>query len=205
MKKKPNGFVFVETIVVISIVAVALIMVYRAFSTAVLEEKKRLSFDNPIYLYRTYYVKEFLMNNGLQYYIDALNKPVLNASGVPKVPTEYPQYMQISCLVGIDTSSEPFCNILLNLGENSVLGINKVYVLNKSGKNTTALLDSAAAKDFPREARDYLKAILNETDNSGANISANYYLLLIEFKENCVSVSNTSLKKCDYYYASVRV
>ncbi len=60
-----RGFVFVETIVVISVVSIALISLFTLFYSVYNEEQKRLSFDNVEDLYATYFVKKYLEENNI--------------------------------------------------------------------------------------------------------------------------------------------
>lgn len=70
MKKNKKGFVLAETIFVIGVLTVSLVMIYFAFSTVINNQKKRYYFNNPIYLYRTYYILNFLNDLGIKPYLD---------------------------------------------------------------------------------------------------------------------------------------
>lgn len=80
-----KGFVFVETIVVISVVSIALISLFTLFYSVYNEEQKRLSFDNVEDLYATYFVKKYLEENNINrcfinYNSDDLFKEIENGS-----------------------------------------------------------------------------------------------------------------------------
>ena len=66
MKK---GFIFVETMVCIAFLSTVLLSVYASFTTVLDNAKTRLLYDDPIYLYRTYYILNYLEENGLTEYI----------------------------------------------------------------------------------------------------------------------------------------
>lgn len=70
MKKNNKGFVFVETIIVISFLATSLIIIYKSFNNLLTNEKKRLYYDDPVYLYRTYYVLDFLESHNITTFIE---------------------------------------------------------------------------------------------------------------------------------------
>jgi hypothetical protein len=67
---KNKGFVFVETIVVIVILSLGLVMVYQSFVNVLSNNKRRASYNDISYIYRTYYIEDFLTNLNLEDYID---------------------------------------------------------------------------------------------------------------------------------------
>lgn len=69
MKKK--GFVFIETIVVIVVLTIGMIVVYSSFSSVLNNGKRRTTYDDVAYIYRTYYIQEFLSSLDLEKYIDS--------------------------------------------------------------------------------------------------------------------------------------
>lgn len=70
MKKNNKGFVFVETIIVIAFLATSLIIIYKSFNNLLTNEKKRLYYDDPLYLYRTYYMLDFLESHNITAFIE---------------------------------------------------------------------------------------------------------------------------------------
>lgn len=70
MNNKGKGFVFVETIVVIVVLTVGLVMVYSSFSAVASNDKRRATFDDVAYIYRTYYIENFLLSLNIDDYID---------------------------------------------------------------------------------------------------------------------------------------
>ena len=66
------GFVLVETIFVIAVLATSLVLIYSAFSNVVGNQKSRLYYDHTTYIYRTYYILDFLSNQGLKTYADSV-------------------------------------------------------------------------------------------------------------------------------------
>jgi Tfp pilus assembly protein PilE len=65
-----KGFVFVETIIVITVLSVALITIYSSFSTVLSNEKKRSAYDDTAYIYETYYIEDYLVSLNLKQYVD---------------------------------------------------------------------------------------------------------------------------------------
>ena len=70
---KNKGFVFVETIVVIVILTIGLVMVYASFSSVLTNDKRRATFNDVAYIYRTYYIEDFItsldIENWVKYYL----------------------------------------------------------------------------------------------------------------------------------------
>ncbi len=58
--KNNKGFVFIETIVVIVVLTIGLITIYLSFSTLLANEKRRNTYNNINYIYRTYYFEDYL-------------------------------------------------------------------------------------------------------------------------------------------------
>lgn len=67
MNKK--GFMFVETIMVMTILTTSLITIYITFSRVLINEKRRAMFDDTSYLYRTYLLEDYLVSLNLNNYI----------------------------------------------------------------------------------------------------------------------------------------
>ena len=78
MDKK--GFIFIETIVTIVVLAVSLLYVYSGFNNILNKEKKRIHYDDVAYIYRTYYVKNFFAKheiNDVLKKLDQNNQPMI--------------------------------------------------------------------------------------------------------------------------------
>ena len=67
---KNKGFVFVETIVVIVVLSLGLVMVYQSFSNVLSNNKRRASYNDIAYIYRTYYIEDFISSLNIEGYID---------------------------------------------------------------------------------------------------------------------------------------
>lgn len=61
--KNKKGFVFVETIVVCSVLSVSLVMIYAAFVSLIQNQKQRIRYDQLVYNYRVYNVAKVLYTN----------------------------------------------------------------------------------------------------------------------------------------------
>ena len=54
--RKSNGFVFMETIVVVSVLSVTLLSLYSSFSFLIKKSRERETYDTTAYIYKTYLV-----------------------------------------------------------------------------------------------------------------------------------------------------
>jgi prepilin-type N-terminal cleavage/methylation domain-containing protein len=57
-----KGFTLIETIIAVVILSGALILLYTSFTKLLQSEKKRIEYDDVAFIYRTYYVKNYLKN-----------------------------------------------------------------------------------------------------------------------------------------------
>ncbi len=53
---KKNGFVFVETMITVVILATALLTLYSLFNNIMIREKRKAYYDDPLYVYRANYL-----------------------------------------------------------------------------------------------------------------------------------------------------
>jgi Tfp pilus assembly protein PilE len=90
---KKKGFALIESIFMIVFLSVALILVYKAFSVSFQDERKRVYYDNTEDIYETYFVKQYLEENGLLTYLsgaDFTNGYVeITCSTITSVNSEY--------------------------------------------------------------------------------------------------------------------
>ena len=76
MKLKNKGFVMIETIVVITVLAVGLITLYASYSLILSRISVKNRYDNTAYVYKTYFVLDYLKK------INETNAACYKASGV---------------------------------------------------------------------------------------------------------------------------
>lgn len=66
---KKNGFVFVETIIVVVVLTVGMIMIYSSFSSVLNNSKRRATYDDVAYIYRTYYIQDYISSLDIEEYV----------------------------------------------------------------------------------------------------------------------------------------
>ena len=60
-----RGFVLLETLIVISLVSIALVSLYGTFNSVITNNKKNVLYDDVANIYKVYYLKEYLDFNSL--------------------------------------------------------------------------------------------------------------------------------------------
>lgn len=71
--KRKKGFIFIETLVVVAILTLSLVLTYASFNSAISQELIRIHYNDSAYMYRTYYLSQFLRNFRLDLVANNLN------------------------------------------------------------------------------------------------------------------------------------
>ncbi len=198
MNKK--GFIFIETIVTVVVLAASLLMLYNSFSSSIENEKDRLNYDDIAYVYKANQVRKFLYGNTN---INNLKKYALNNTYMITIGSGY--------IGGFNVNDIMFTNeqiakemqytlemIVSNMNINQMLLVNTDYFLNCFEENELCQKSTANISDG---LKAYLKSINNKTGD---------YYLVIEFSEKN---ENNKMVKCfpsmDYncqsYYAYLEI
>lgn len=111
--RKQNGFVFMETIVVVSVLTITLLILFTSYSTILRKAKERNTYDTIDTVYKTYYVKDALeAKTTLKNYFNGSECKVVYSGGTAKV---------------CDLSSNTYSGILVQLKK--TLEIEKVLYI----------------------------------------------------------------------------
>ncbi len=149
---KKNGFVFLETIVVISVLSITLLLLFSSYSFMLRKSRERDTFDNIDLIYKTYYIKDILDNykasraandprSSIKFYIDK------NSLECKKM-SSYNSYV-------CDLSSDSYSGALLSA--KAAFEADKIYLLNpnellkSSNKNNWLALFDATTIDYINE------------------------------------------------------
>lgn len=191
MKK---GFVFIETIVTVVILCSALIYLYSSYSNIINNEEERVYYDDTAYIYRTYYIREFLLNNST---IEKVKNTAFNNIYVNQLSHEY------EGLFTSDIDKTNFGSIF------SYYNVSHIYLVSQKmindcegpGIDTDKIcIDSYEFLSY--NARNYVKSL---------NTLTHDYILVIEYAEktnetgaitSCVWGTDTN---CHSYFASLGV
>lgn len=64
-----RGFALLETIIVITFVAISLLLLYGTFTSLINTKEENIRYDDVASIYEMYYLKEYLLLNGLEDYM----------------------------------------------------------------------------------------------------------------------------------------
>ena len=195
--KKKKGFMFVETIMVMTILTTTLLSIYITFSRVLLNEKRRAMFDDTSYLYRTYLIEDYLASLDISKYIkntlvDANRKIVkLNAKDGSLYNTT-----DLSDEHSLERSKELFSEKVLQTesGQN-ILSISNIYItyynvndlkacINKSGRMTCN--GNASMEDLNNISN--INAYLYIRSLSG---TGDGYRLIVEYQDDYIDYTKS--------------
>ena len=190
MKK---GFIFVETMVVIAFLGTVLLTVYSSFITVIDNAKTRLYYDDPVYVYRTYYLLSFLEENGLTDYIKAkFSTGTTGGSGTTYI-AEFGCDGSQSVLVGENeaTSEANFCAKVLDKWD-----INHIFIMPYKIDNLINCINNEnldyyctknrALQNLSVSAVNYLYTLDGYTGTDNETNLTTHFRIVVEFqkKEN---------------------
>ena len=223
---KKNGFVFIETIVVTTVLTVSLIFIYITFSNVLNNEKRRVTFNDTGYMFKTYYLEDFIMSleidNYLEHYFSGENAVVIRQFSCLD-----DAYLYKTSSNDTDTNTtiqeeykykKEFCEKLLIPG---TLGAKYVFIskynLNKVKECTTESGKLNPSNNCEKEGIqislsnidssfiNYLRTLSSSDDDEYNNV----YRLIVEFEEKEIDKGNDPIAKsktkgkCLYDYTDV--
>ena len=176
--KKRNGFVFMETIVVVSVLSITLLILFSSYSYILRKSKERDTFDTTEMIYKTYYVKSVIDDfkestsscsgtdfastcYGIEYYINQNN----TSSG--KECRKMGTYNSYVC----DLSNDSYSGYLVQVKQ--AFEVDKIYYV-----NPRELFNSKKKKDwlnqFDATTIDYINQLGSAVDRK---------VLIIKYKK----------------------
>ena len=108
--KNKKGFVFVETIVVCSVLAISLVTIYASFALLINEQKKRNKYDQAVYNYRLYYIVKDLHTAGVLDNCTDSDYTLLNTSLEDIFNLESLHYIKASNVANISFDNNNYLN-----------------------------------------------------------------------------------------------
>ncbi len=185
MNKK--GFVFVETIIVIAVIMTILIMLYGSFISILNQERRDMTFDDVTYVYRTFYIEDFLVSLNLEQYIkDHLETP--NSAGkMPLLATFTCHDDSLYNLRDENGNNNPseedkknFCEALTDGGR---LEVENIYITRYDVSDLTSCMntDNSIRCASNEELRNLTPGAVNYFRTLSGN-EENAYRLIIEYK-----------------------
>lgn len=185
---KKNGFVFMETIIVIAILSITLVLLFSSYSYILRKSRQRNTFDTTETIYKTYFVKKAMDNykiaaggtgNSVEYYMQH------NLSSGECRKLTYGSDISFTC----DLSSPSYSGYLAQLKR--AFEIDKIYYLNPN-KVTNSASSTEWLNKFDATTIDYIREI---------GPGSNYYILIVKFKKTYNSLDGTY----EVFHASMEV
>lgn len=200
--KKKKGFVFVETLVVTAILTISLLASYSTYSALIIKEKGRISYNDSVYLYRTYYLEKFLKNFNLYTIRDYINDEIsINGEEIKRA------YSKVGC------SGELFppeashnlatCEALIN-----DLNVENLYLTYKdlgylqNCENWEG--ECAVFASLDEGMAEYLKTI-GGSSKTALESSQSGYRIIAEYKEKKDGTNCDAEEECQTFYSTVSI
>ena len=230
---KDKGFIFVETIIVTTVLTVALLSIYSSFINILTNERRRATFDDTSYIYRTYYIEDFLVSLNLNQYIDKYladgSRKIVefNCSDMSLYNTTKTDVNNNTIITDDnEVAKEKFCETIINAGK---LNVKHLYLTKydvSDLKKCTTSNGKMNCSDSSLEALNGVSAnfIYYLRTLSSATADADKYRLIAEYEETdldnsvvksptdgkCLSDYKLSDNKCvkvvtKDYYSNVKV
>ena len=176
MKKNKKGFILAETIFVIATLTTSLIISYYAFTTVINNQKKRYNYNDAAYIYRTYYILDFLNSRGLNSYMDYY----LNDKLIYTDPCSDTDFFPSQGIYP-DSAEEMLCDTIIN---DAVYNVNNLYV---TAFNVNPILDcyedssGVGCERVPKLSMQLVSYLKTEKGNTADGSSK--YRIIIEYKK----------------------
>ena len=205
MNNKGNGFIFIETIIVIVLLSVGLVMVYSSFSAVLSNDKRRASFNDVAFVYRTYYIENYLLTLNIDDYIDEFllknNNEIVEFSCYPPLLYKIDNQSDLNSesMSDANTAKLAYCTKLMN-----ELNVNKIYITKYNintlkhcttrqgklveGSNCNQAIGNAATS-LNSNTIYYIRT-LNGNDMEGRQD----YRIIVEYKDEFIDADETITK-----------
>lgn len=190
MKK---GFVFIETIITVVILSTSLIYLYGSYSSIINNEEARVYYDDPSYIYKTSYIRDFLLD-----YSDIEMVKATASDNLYSVDIS-PNY---DGLFDSDSRND-FAYIWSNFNVYQMLIISQDLISECNGSDNDSDICKRTYDNLSYNMRNYIRS-LNDTSQD--------YFLIVEYSEkidnqtgkirSCVLGRDTY---CHSYYASLGI
>lgn len=206
MKRNNKGFIFVETIMVITIMIISLVMIYTSFSKLLINEKRRASYNDTSYIYRTYYIENFLVSLNLDDYI---KRHLIDSQ---TVIYEFKCDNTLFNLINEDGSENTnefnkriACEKITNT---NFYNVNRIYITKYDVSDLKKCMTETGKKNCNKETKDALSSMNNSAIQYIKNLSGKNgkYRIIIEYLETKYESSNVTAQnnKCPLGYEFIQ-
>lgn len=186
---KKNGFAFVEIIITVVVLCTSLLILYSTYSAILSDENTRLYYDDPAFIYKTNYVKDFLKEYTK---IEDIKRTFFEQSYVITIGTG------IDALFKDSSSKEPLEIIVENFKINQM-------VLVKSEMFDNCI--DSENNDMCKKSLENLNYNLQKYINTLNDTSYDFYLVVVySLKDTSNEACDLGMeKRCKNYYASLPI
>lgn len=169
--RKKNGFVFMETIVVISVLSITLMLLFGSYSYILRKSRSKNTFDTTETVYKTYYVKQVIDNykrehNRTGNSVEVYANDHLAPSGECTKQTYSSGYSFIC-----DLSSDSYNGYLEQVKK--AFEVDKIYLLNPK-QIVNSVNENEWLNKFDATTIDYVRSISASFDK---------YILVVKYKK----------------------
>ena len=170
--RKKNGFVFMETIVVISVLSITLMLLFGSYSYILRKSRSKNTFDTSETVYKTYYVRSLIENykkehNRTGNSVEVYANDHLNQKGECTKQT-YGSYYSFIC----DLSNDNYNGYLKQI--KIAFEVDKFYYLNPKQIVNNAK-ENEWLNRFDATTIDYIRSISASFDK---------YILIVKYKKH---------------------
>lgn len=193
---KKSGFVFVETVIVIVILTVGMIIIYSSFSSVLNSSKRRITYDDVVYIYRTYYIQDFISSLNMEEYV---SRNINDDNKIVKFNCENNDYLfkidSNSPSEGMPVSEEVKKSFCANL--NSYFDISAIYITKYNVSDLKRC--TTASGSISSNCSSSIKSSLNDLSVgtiyylrtlTGTDDDLDSYRLIIVYNDRQIEVDN---------------
>lgn len=164
---KKNGFVFMETIVVMSVLSITLLMLFASYSYILKKSREKNTFDTTESIYKTYYIKNVIDNYKAQHSGTGLSILYYVNNNPECTRKNFGSQYSYTC----DLSSDDYSGYLNQIKR--AFEVDKIYYLNpnKIVKSTEA---NTWLNTFDATTIDYIRDIGDSVDQ---------YIFVVKYKK----------------------
>ena len=191
MKK---GFVFIETIITVVVLSASLIYLYSSYSSIINNEEARVYYDDTAYIYKTSYIRDYLLNNTN---IETVKSTAFENTYATNIGPNY------SGLFSDEGKRADFESLWNSFNVYQMLLISKDLISECDGSSKDTDICKNSYNNLSYNLRSYIRS-LNDT-------SQDYYLV-VEYSEkindadgNIISCTLGTDTYCHSYYASLGI
>ena len=177
-----KGFVFIETIITAVILLTALLLLYKSYSDIISKEKRRLYYDDVVYIYKTIAIRDIFKKtyNKSQFDSAVSKNKKCNASGVGADMCKYIYFFNIGSPIYYDNTNMVTAKDFFEFYQLAYIDINDIKNLKacKEGSstlctNTLKYINGYSYTNF----FDYIKSLDVDTDSGHTGILISIFFL----------------------------